>query len=785
MHEDHQQRCLSCRVRAYRWAHLVDADGDYGQARDVIALATLRWGGIAHVAVPVSGGEIEPAWWEFLRWYDPDLLWVHSQDAPDLSEPTDHGLLPFRIVARTGPDAPGWPRTLDPASYGASEPLHQSALWESLRRTGRTPLPNWRLVKTEQATDAAFLEAQVGLITSDGALDALRRAGVTEVTVDPGVPWTMTREQLEMSQLWQTSTGLRRRAGSSFSGFPSDVLVVSHGANLRDFALFWSVRAASMGWCCVHWVPLRWLHDGAGSLLSWLADKRSAVFGVDLMHLTSSTMSEGDIARAAASLSATGSLQVRVLPANDALEHHPDTPDLSAAPHLQDSPTRDGHAVIPVPLPGPDFIRPIGELGRWVIEVSVEDAGGGAQGIAFPRSAGLANRMVSARTSSRSKRRSDAEMRVTHDGSLAVGANGQHLALPFSLLSSRQLFQHALWSPGFAAASQPSLAGRHARAYRSAERSQNGIAAAHLAALLDDWSEVPALLSWIRMRASDGTRHVLGEYLADCTRSEKQIADKFGLASQAPHLIKHWVEHRMLLQGYYLKCPHCNRGVWYPLDDVGQSYRCSACLTPNQTPSQPEYSFSLAPLVADAIRGHQLLPLAVIGLLAREAEHDFLWEPETELRRAVFPGLADSDIDILCICDGRLIIGEVAESGGFGQNDARKLVELARILRPDEIVFGVMRRCMSDADSRIVDSVREQTGDIGTQVTILLEHQLLQGKREAVPHRPFRGSRKTKKVHSMFCRHMPSGGASFETYGEAAEQGYRPCKVCRPQDRRG
>ncbi|MCK4323042.1 MAG: hypothetical protein KAW89_00830, partial [Armatimonadetes bacterium] len=86
------QYCISCNVRAYRVAHLLDADGDYEQARKVTQFGSFRWGGILNIAVPMTKGEIEPDWWEFLRWYDPDVIYIHSSEHPDFSEPTDNGL---------------------------------------------------------------------------------------------------------------------------------------------------------------------------------------------------------------------------------------------------------------------------------------------------------------------------------------------------------------------------------------------------------------------------------------------------------------------------------------------------------------------------------------------------------------------------------------------------------------------------------------------------------------------------------------------------------------------
>ena len=72
------QYCVSCDVRAYRVAHLLDVDGSYEQARRVVQFGSFRWGGIFNVAIPMTKGNIESDWWEFLRWYDPDVILIHG-----------------------------------------------------------------------------------------------------------------------------------------------------------------------------------------------------------------------------------------------------------------------------------------------------------------------------------------------------------------------------------------------------------------------------------------------------------------------------------------------------------------------------------------------------------------------------------------------------------------------------------------------------------------------------------------------------------------------------------
>jgi len=419
-----------------------------------------------------------------------------------------------------------------------------------------------------------------------------------------------------------------------------------------------------------------------------------------------------------------------------------------------------------------------------VIDISVEAAGLVAQGMRFPLSSGLADRMLRGELWLPSTRVPETEARVMRDGRLSIGITGYNSTIFIDLLDSLSVFEHALQCHSFNSAirnvnykpDRRQLFQPSPRAYKTVERSHHGVAAMALANMLTEWRDAQQLLVW-----NDRL-----QYLVGATRSAEQIADKFGIKQERidelflPFLVK----RQILLQGYYLKCTHCSTSAWYPLDDVGQQYRCGACLNMNQTPYKPEYSYKLVPLAERAVEYNQLLPLAAVGLLAQEAKSDFIWEPELLLKDPVGKGFQPTDIDICCVCDGRLVIGETAWDGGFRKKDGDKLVRLSRLLRPADIVFAAMRRELTAQDQERIREVTERAARYGTRVTVLLRHHLVRGNRDAKPERLFVATVGTKKVHRRTCPYRPKRSAKwFVTYQDAAKHGYRPCKLCTPNER--
>ncbi len=772
-----EQHCVSCNVRAHRVAHLLDADGDYEQARKVTQFGSFRWGGIFSVAVPLRDGEIDAEWWEFLRWYDPDLIYIHSREHPDLCEPTDHGLLPFRVISPNPPFHTAYPALMDPTEWLPFEPLPQAALRESEARRGNVPLRNWRAIETEGAPQRDFVEANVGVVHGEAGWSDLSELGVRRLTLERERPlWGLARADIETAQLWQTGLQLSRCVGRGASSKEllllelRALLVVSEEPNLEDFCLFWSSRASRIGRHPVYWMPL----ESAGAipshverLLGYDPQDRAGTTGIGL---TSATLSQQQLAKLSKSARRPLDPYQVVRPAQ-LLAELPGDPDFSTPSRVAGCPVGREGASFPVPEPGPEFMRPDSSPGSWVVDIELQALGAVGQGVRFPVSPGLANAMLRAESALGAGRGQETQCRVMRDGRLCLAVAAHHFSIFVRVTEPLAVFRHALQAPSF----RWGMEGHHKpRAYRTVERSHAGVGAIHLSTRVAGWAEVRQLL-----RREGELQPLLRK---PC--SPRQLADMSGAEQECieQSLLPFLVERRIVLQGCRLRCEHCQTRQWYPLEDVGQDYRCSACLRVNQTPYSPEQSYRLAPLAHRALHENQLVPLAALALLAGEAKRDFLWVPELRLEDPVAAGLPETDLDISCVRDGDLILGEAAREGGFSTTDVRKLKSLARLLRPAEIVFAVMRPKLRPKDQQRIRQVEEGVAAYGTKVAVFLEHHLLRGRRDATRLPLFAGTRPTRILHRGTSGCGPSTrGVLFDDYDEAMKQGYRPCRVCRPR----
>jgi len=215
-----------------------------------------------------------------LEWYDPDLVLAHTAKHPPMSEPTDMGLLPFRVISPNPPLNLGWPHETDPNLFSAHDPLLQIALWGSELEKGRSEHPHWKHFDASGARYALFLEAHLGVLEAGMFLEEMPKLGVSQVSVPrSALPWDLSPDDLGASQLAQTGYFLRRAVGRSFSSPIWAVqVVVSRRPNIEDFCLFWSLRTMSAGWSEVYWGPCDKLASSKEALESVLGSAEPTRF---------------------------------------------------------------------------------------------------------------------------------------------------------------------------------------------------------------------------------------------------------------------------------------------------------------------------------------------------------------------------------------------------------------------------------------------------------------------------------------------------------------------------
>jgi hypothetical protein len=157
--------------------------------------------------------------------------------------------------------------------------------------------------------------------------------------------------------------------------------------------------------------------------------------------------------------------------------------------------------------------------------------------------------------------------------------------------------------------------------------------------------------------------------------------------------LRRLIERKLFFQGHQWKCQVCGHENWLSVDSLRLHNECEVCNSGQQMPARElKWDLLLNPRVAEALYKDDVMPeIWALGQLFDEAKCSFYFIPQSE-----FVGNNDSrrpkfEIDILCVQDGQLILGETKTySSQFTDGVRKKLVEMANDLSPDRIVIGYL-----------------------------------------------------------------------------------------------
>jgi hypothetical protein len=151
------------------------------------------------------------------------------------------------------------------------------------------------------------------------------------------------------------------------------------------------------------------------------------------------------------------------------------------------------------------------------------------------------------------------------------------------------------------------------------------------------------------------------------------------------------LEKGIFVQGADYRCPSCRYSSWIALEGLSQMLKCSGCSFKAVFPPRQKLGLRLNSLVRRACQQDVVPVLLTIGDISRKSRHSFRFWPQTDVFLNRRSESSFTDIDILCISDGNLFIGEAKQNvNGFKVDDFEKLKECARRLRPARVILSSM-----------------------------------------------------------------------------------------------
>jgi len=168
-------------------------------------------------------------------------------------------------------------------------------------------------------------------------------------------------------------------------------------------------------------------------------------------------------------------------------------------------------------------------------------------------------------------------------------------------------------------------------------------------------------------------------------------------------------------KGYKLKCSNCSSKFWYHLGEVKDKVRCKGCLQDFTLPVEVPFAYKLNDLVKNNIfqsktqRDGNLTVIRTLIRLKDRANFAFEYTPQLNLfaHSSATVNKPLAELDICCMIDGKLVIGEAKhESNAFfwdGSKSLKSLEKVAREIRPDKIVLS----CYVDTNGTKLDNAKK------------------------------------------------------------------------------
>jgi len=179
--------------------------------------------------------------------------------------------------------------------------------------------------------------------------------------------------------------------------------------------------------------------------------------------------------------------------------------------------------------------------------------------------------------------------------------------------------------------------------------------------------------------------------------AERQEEIEKDLVDELRDSLADLVDRGIFYQGHEWSCRRCRHRNWAGVSALGSTMRCDVCGTDHQLPVDVSLDFRLNEFFSACIREHDTLTVgwALSYLRSEHSRHSFAFVPQAELYRD-YPERqghrVDRELDLLCICDGRLVVGEAkARLESIGEPEIRKLAEVAAEIGADDAILAAFQ----------------------------------------------------------------------------------------------
>jgi hypothetical protein len=215
------------------------------------------------------------------------------------------------------------------------------------------------------------------------------------------------------------------------------------------------------------------------------------------------------------------------------------------------------------------------------------------------------------------------------------------------------------------------------------------------------------------------------------------LSAALGCETEAAAMLDRLSIAAVLYRGFILQCQYCRRADWFSLGEIGDAFICKRCHRSQvfiqkhwRHPRQPHLFYQLDELICLGLEHNMQVPVLALDRLRRSSLDSFQHVPELKYTGNSNDEKTSCEVDLNCVADGLLTIGEAKKDDRLGKNDPQesevisKYLELGRKLAARQIVFATA----SDKwHSTTVERIRNAFADRHFRLILLVRGDLYGG----------------------------------------------------------
>lgn len=153
------------------------------------------------------------------------------------------------------------------------------------------------------------------------------------------------------------------------------------------------------------------------------------------------------------------------------------------------------------------------------------------------------------------------------------------------------------------------------------------------------------------------------------------------------------IELEIFFQGIKPQCPNCLSSFWYYLNEINQTLICKGCRVEFQLGHGSEWHFRLNELVMNCYTRQGILALLwTLSDLEGPFTDSFIYLPSQEFFKDRNSSSPTFEVDLLCIRNGRLILGEVkSNTKEFSNIELEKAKVIILQFEPDVFMLSGLK----------------------------------------------------------------------------------------------